>query len=564
MMHKLFRIGLAALLATVVYTASAQQQQQECPLVPKPVEAVAVEGSFTIDNNSVVLYDEEFAAQARLLQNELLEQCGISPILAPEGSAKGLSGRRIELRKASKKALAAEGAYTLHIGPEAILLNASNRQGMIHATMSLLQLARLAYHNTKGYVSRDTWNVYYYNDALNATPQEQSVTIKGWNISDSPRFGWRGLMLDEARHFFGKQKVKQLINYMALYKLNRLHWHLSDEQGWRVEIKAYPKLALIGGIGHNTDPFAPAQYYTQDEVREIVAYAAERGIEILPEIDMPGHATAITRAYPELSGGSKGSRKPNYTLNPGKEELYTFLNRVLKEVDALFPYQTIHIGGDELKDGNSVWNDNADIQNLMKRENLASFLDVEHYFAERVADSLFKMNNRIAAWDELAGLDLPSDKTIIYAWRPNRVEVIRKAVEKNYNIVFTPRLPMYFDYAQDSLQVHGVGWKKFGVNSYRKVYDWDYSEFDVDFSKGGNILGIQANMWTERVDTPNRLDYLLYPRIIALAENAWTQKELKDIDSFDQRLKEQFILLRVDDIYFNNPFDPTEHGEPPF
>lgn len=561
MMHKLFKIGLAALVATVVCTASAQQQQQECPLIPKPMEAMAMDASFTLDNRTAILYDEEFAPQAQLLQGELLAQCGISPILNPEGPQKGLSGTRIVLQRAKKLG---EEAYMLHIDNNIITLQASERKGMINATMSLLQLARLAYHTSKGYISRDTWNPFYYNDALNAKPQEEKITLQGWHISDSPRFSWRGFMLDEARHFFGKKKVKQLIDYMALYKLNRLHWHLSDEQGWRVEIKAYPKLALIGGIGHNTDPFAPAQYYTQDEVREIVAYAYERGIEILPEFDMPGHATAMVKAYPEFSGGAKGSRKPNYTLNPGKEELYYFINRILKEVDALFPFQTIHIGGDELKDGNSVWNDNADIQALMKRENLTSFLDVEHYFAHRVADSLFQMNNRIAAWDELAGLDLPNEKTIIYAWRPDKLEMLRKAVEKDYNIVFSPRKPMYFDYAQDSLQVHGVGWKKFGVNSYRKVYDWDYSTFDVDFSKGGKILGIQANMWTERVDTPDRLDYLVYPRIIALAENAWTAREQKDIENFDLRLKEQFRLLRADDIYFNNPFDPTEHGEPPF
>lgn len=556
MIRKLLSLLAVAMLATATFA-----QTTECPLVPKPVEAVAVDASFTLDNRTAIFYDEEFAPQAQLLQGELLAQCGISPVLNPEGPQKGLSGTRIVLQRAKKLG---EEAYTLHIDNNIITLQASERKGMINATMSLLQLARLAYHTSKGYISRDTWNPFYYNDALNAKPQEEKITLQGWHISDSPRFSWRGFMLDEARHFFGKKKVKQLIDYMALYKLNRLHWHLSDEQGWRVEIKAYPKLALIGGIGHNTDPFAPAQYYTQDEVREIVAYAYERGIEILPEFDMPGHATAMVKAYPEFSGGAKGSRKPNYTLNPGKEELYYLINRILKEVDALFPFQTIHIGGDELKDGNSVWNDNADIQALMKRENLTSFLDVEHYFAHRVADSLFQMNNRIAAWDELAGLDLPNEKTIIYAWRPDKLEMLRKAVEKDYNIVFSPRKPMYFDYAQDSLQVHGVGWKKFGVNSYHKVYDWDYSTFDVDFSKGGKILGIQANMWTERVDTPDRLDYLVYPRIIALAENAWTAREQKDIENFDLRLKEQFRLLRADDIYFNNPFDPTEHGEPPF
>ncbi len=420
-----------------------------------------------------------------------------------------------------------------------INISAGTREGIFLGLTSLIQLARLS------------------------PSQGNSVPIECWNIQDRPRYEWRGFMLDESRHFFGMQKVKQILDWMSLYKLNKFHWHLTDSPGWRIEIKQYPKLALVGGVGSHSDSNTPAKYYTQEEIKEIVRYASERYIDIIPEIDMPGHATAANRAYPEYSGGGSKTR-PDFTFHPGKEEVYGYLTNILKEVDALFPSQIIHLGGDEVHYGNEKWSTDEAIQALMKREKLKELPEVEHYFFHRIADSLFTMNNKLAGWDEIASSDLDPEKTIVYFWRPQRLDQLQKSLDKGFSIVMSPRLPMYLDYAQDSLQVHGVPWKRFGVNSYDKIYNFNPYEFDVSYPEKSNILGIQANLWTERIRSENRLDYLLFPRIAALAESAWTEEENKNLEDFNKRLKKQFPLYRKDKIYYHDPFEPTNTGEPAF
>jgi hexosaminidase len=335
----------------------------------------------------------------------------------------------------------------------------------------------------------------------------------------------------------------------------------SNCQGWRIEIKKYPKLALIGGIGNYGEEYTPAQFYTQEEIKEVVTYALERNIHIIPEIDMPGHASAASKAYPEFSGG--GSPKyPGYTFNPGKDSVYTYLTDILKEVDALFPSQVIHLGGDEVHYGNQDWNTNKDIQDLMKHEKMKNLKDVENYFFQRMADSLLLIHNKVAAWDEVADSKLSPEQTIVFFWRQNRPEQLQKSLDRKFNIVLCPRLPMYLDYAQDTLQVHGVDWRKFSCNSYQKVYSFSPQDIPVKYPQNCNILGIQANLWTERIETEDRLDYMLFPRIVALAENAWTKEMNKNIDSFNVRLKKQFDLYKKDHIYYSDPFSPKETGEP--
>jgi hexosaminidase len=210
-------------------------------------------------------------------------------------------------------------------------------------------------------------------------------------IHDWPRYEWRGLMLDESRHFIGMAEVKSLLDFMALQKLNKFHWHLTDSQGWRIEIKQYPLLTSIGGIGDLTNPNGPTQYYTQGQITEIVNYAHQRFIEIIPEIEMPGHATSAVKSYPEFNGGGSVSY-PNYTFNPGKEGTYTFLTNILREVTTLFPSHYIHIGGDEVQYGNEQWNSLPEIQQLMKKHELKNLGEVEHYFLNRMSDSIKNLN----------------------------------------------------------------------------------------------------------------------------------------------------------------------------
>ena len=510
--------------------------QNTCPLIPCPQNSSRINETFQLSNRCVIVYNEEFEPQAYLLQKELLRYTSIAVSTLPDKETQNsnIVYNIIKLKKGYK--FKTEG-YSLKMHTKDITITAEQPSGMINGIMSLIQLTRLS------------------------TQQDTLVPIECWEIEDNPLYAWRGFMLDEARHFCGIKKVKQILNWMALYKLNRFHWHLTDSQGWRIEIKKYPKLALIGGIGNYGEEYTPAQFYTQEEIKEIVTYALERNIHIIPEIDMPGHASAASKAYPEFSGG--GSPKyPGYTFNPGKDSVYTYLTDILKEVDALFPSQVIHLGGDEVHYGNQDWNTNKDIQDLMKHEKMKNLKDVENYFFQRMADSLLLIHNKVAAWDEVADSQLSPEHTIVFFWRQNRPEQLQKSLARKFNIVLCPRLPMYLDYAQDTLQVHGVDWRKFSCNSYQKVYSFSPQDIPVKYPKNCNILGIQANLWTERIETEDRLDYMLFPRIAALAENAWTKEMNKDINSFNIRLKKQFDLYKKDHIYYSDPFTPKETGEP--
>ncbi len=266
---------------------------------------------------------------------------------------------------------------------------------------------------------------------------KSGISVPCWRIQDQPAMGWRGFMLDESRHFFGKQTVKLLLDEMALYKLNRFHWHLTDEPGWRIEIKQYPRLATVGGIGNRTDTLAPAAYYTQEDVKEIIAYAAVRGITVIPEIDMPGHATAANKAYPEFSGGGT-AKYPEFTFNPGKEGTYQYLTNILREVNDLFPAHMIHIGGDEVSFGSASWNTDPYVQSLMKKEKLNTLVDVEHYFLRRMTDSVIAMRSKLLGWDEVSAAGLPVNETVVFWWRQEKPGQLKIALDKGYKVVLCP------------------------------------------------------------------------------------------------------------------------------
>lgn len=535
---------LTIFLLLVAVSHAATSDSEKCLIVPLPQSCTKVQKEFNLTNGTVILYDKALKKEAYYLQKELLKHKGIALILSELADAVNYDSR-IKLSLINpKKDDKQHGKYEIKMNSNEILITSDNKNGIFYGINSIIQLVRLAEY------------------------KEGKLNIDCWNIKDYPLYEWRGFMLDESRHFFGISKVKQLLDWMAFYKLNKFHWHLTDSPGWRIEIKKYPLLAYVGGVGNWSDKFlsywnpnASSQYYTQEEIKEIVSYASERYIEIIPEIDMPGHASAAVRAYPEFSGGGTQPRFPNYTFNPGKDTVYTFLTDILREVDALFPSQIIHLGGDEVHFGNKSWETDEAIQSLMKNNNLKDLKEVENYFFKRMSDSLFRFNNKLAAWDEVADSDLPPEKTIVFFWRQNRIEQLKKSLEKGYSIVLSPRLPMYLDYAQDSLQIHGVPLRS-GVNSYDKIYNFSKNDLDVIYPKESKILGVQANLWTERITSKDRLDYMLFPRIAALAETAWTEEKNKDIKSFDIRLNKQFDLYKIDNIYFYNPFEPKGTGEP--
>ncbi|MCC8174097.1 MAG: beta-N-acetylhexosaminidase [Odoribacter sp.] len=382
-------------------------------------------------------------------------------------------------------------------------------------------------------------------------------------IKDSPRYSWRGFMLDEARHFFGKEKVKQLLDLMAYYKLNKFHWHLSDEEGWRIEIKKYPLLTTVGGKGNWTNMNgSEAYFYTQEDIREIVAYAAERHIEIIPEIDMPGHATAANRAYSYLSGGAD-SKKPHFTFNVGKEEVYSFLGDVLREVADLFPSPYLHIGGDEVSFGIEAWNTDPDVQKLMREKGMKELREAERYFMHRMIDTVNALGKTIIGWDEIVDLNVDTAKSEVLWWRHDRVNMLKKALNRGYTTIMCPRRPLYFDFIQHKDHKWGRVWN--GFCPLEDVYsfpDKGLSEWDIPESDLKLIKGMQANLWTERVHTEQRLDFMIFPRLCALAESAWTEPANKDFSNFEIRLEQAYRLFDNIGIYYFDHRNPSKHAEP--
>jgi len=517
------------LFITIVFRLAAQQPI--CPLIPTPQDAVAQPGTFKVDKQTVLTSNSMLTKNVvQYIRQELLRLKQLPLAVASSKPEQGYIA--LELSGNTKD----DESYTLAIATNSITIKANSIAGLFNGASSLVQLI------------------------VGQKNENNAFQIPCWKIKDSPKYGWRGLMLDESRYFMGKEKVLDLLDWMAFYKLNKLHWHLTDEPAWRLEIKKYPKLALIGGVGDHNNPTKPAAFYTQLEIAEIVSYAAQRNITVIPEIDMPGHATAANRAYPQYSGGGS-AQHPDFTFDPGKEATYTYLTNILRETNALFPSGMLHLGGDEVSFGTDKWMQNEGIKQLMQQHQLSNLKDVEHKFMERMADSVYRLNAKLLAWDEMADINLPKDKTIIFWWRHDKLEQLQTALDKGYQTVLCPRLPFYFDFVQDSTHHAGRKWGK-RYNTLRDVYSFSADRLVKNKNQRQQILGIQANLWTETVTNNLRVDYLLFPRIAALAEAAWTQEKNKDYIQFEAKLKQQLPLYREQNIYFYNPFQPNEIPEP--
>ena len=406
-------------------------------------------------------------------------------------------------------------AYELHIKKSGIVIKASSDAGRFYALQSLNQLA-------------------------------EEETMYCGVIKDAPRFSWRGFMLDEARHFFGKDEVKQVLDMMARYKLNRFHWHLSDDQGWRVEIKAFPELTSVGGIGCYSDSKAPAKFYTQDEIREIVAYAAERHIEVIPEIDMPGHASAFNRVMPALKGNDR-------TVNPGKDETYATLKTIYSELAELFPGRYIHIGGDEVnKNG---WDNLPEVKALMEKEGLKSLNEVEEYFCRRLADIITSTGKNVVAWDDLIDSGTSPEGKVMLWWHTEHPEFLGQGADKGFDMVVCPDRPFYLDFVQDPDDKEGhLVWIK-AVNYMKEIYEYKIED-------NPKVIGVQSNLWSERVITHPRREYMIYPRILALAEKAWSLDSNIDYSAFLKRVEKEYKYLDTMDVHYYDFRNPERHPEP--
>ena len=501
-------------------------QHKKALIIPKPNHYEVENGQFCLPGKlSISAKADEFNGILEVFASQLEEHTNIS-------MRKKKSKACVKLIKLNLGGT--KEAYRLKIKPDEITVEATAPEGDFYGLQSVLQLIINAQQN-----------------GLN--------TVQCCNIEDQPRYSWRGLMLDESRHFFGIEETKKIIDMMVLHKMNKFHWHLTDGSAWRIEIKKYPLLTEVGGAGTKWNRNAPVKYYTQKEIKEIVAYAADRFIEVIPEIDMPGHATAANRAYPEFSGG--GSEKlPDFTFHPGKEGTYQFLTDILKEVADLFPSQYIHIGGDEVNYGNQQWPTLPEVQELMKKEKLKDLLAVEHYFVNRMADSIRTIGKKVMGWDEVVGAGLKKENTVVMWWRHDKKQLLKNAVEKGYETVMCPRRPLYFDFVQHDLHKDGRRWG--GFCPIEDVYAFPNAKMTgEEYYNSPKVKGIQANVWTETMHTIERLEFMIFPRLSALAEAAWTKDRNKNFEEFTDRLKWMLEFFEKQGISFFDPLQPDRIKE---
>lgn len=491
--------------------------------VPQPAAVELRAESFRLDPAAGIrctsegLQNEASYLRAQLAENSRADQKGPSR-----------KCRRVEL--SVDAALPTEG-YVLELQPRKVAIRGGSAAGVFYGIQTLLQ-------------------------------EMQDGVLPCGRIEDAPRYAWRGYMLDEARHFSGAARVKLLLDQMARFKMNRFHWHLTDEQGWRIEIKGYPRLATVGGTGCHSNPDTPAQYYTQEEIRDIVAYAAARHIEIIPEIDMPGHASASNRAYPEYSGGGT-EQHPDFTFNVGKEETYAFLTDVLREIAALFPSEWLHLGGDEVAYGSEAWKKDPHVQALMAREGFTTVKQAERYFMRRMADSVRMLGKTLVGWDELLDLGLDPQRSLIMWWRHDKPDYLRRSLDGTYTTILCPRKPLYFDFVQHADHKWGRIWD--GFCPLEDVYAFPDAWFDgwgMTPERSAHILGIQANVWSELMHTTERVDFMTFPRLCALSEAAWSQPDVKDYDDFMRRMEAVFASFDRLGIYYFDPRNPGHHPEP--
>lgn len=489
-------------------------------IVPKPVSVVQQAGNFTIDKNTVITGNKFTAPEARYLQEFIRLNYGwVLPV--KESNAQNLSGNAINLRTA--RAYRKENEYFLKIRTNAVEISGAGSTGLFYGIQTFLQIL---------------------------PPEKIPLPAKLQNIEiyDHPRFAYRGMHLDVSRHFFPAAYVKKYIDYLAAHKFNTFHWHLTDDQGWRIEIKKYPKLTdvgscraqtLTGRFGSGTyDGKKYCGYYTQAEIKDIVRYAADRHIKVIPEIEMPGHAVAALASYPEL-GCSGGPYKVFETWGvtdqvfcAGKENTFNFLESVLDEVIALFPSEYIHIGGDEAP--KAVWKTCPHCQKRIKDNELKNEHELQGYFTKRIENYLNNKGRKIIGWDEILEGNIKPSATIM-SWRGQKGGI--EGAQQKHNVIMTPDSYVYLDYSQTRNE------DSVTIGNYlplEKVYSFEPIPATLSAEESKYIVGGQGNLWTEYITNSSKLEYMLFPRMSALSEALWTAKDNRNWAEFEQKVPALF------------------------
>jgi hexosaminidase len=520
----------------------------QLPLVPKPVSLQAGQGAaFQLGSNTRISYGGEDSAAAELLALSLRPATGLSLTVVKSGSA-GVGNIHLQLGEVAN----AKGreAYQLVTRKEGVTLTARTPAGLINAGQTLRQLL-------------DT-GIYHPAKHNTASWQIPPVTI-----TDEPSYPWRGMMLDVSRYFFTKQYVLRYLDMMAMHKMNVLHWHLIDDCGWRIEIKKYPKLTEVGawrGQGNERT----GGFYTQNDIREIVAYAKARNVEVVPEIEIPAHTLAALAAYPELGCLGKQFEVPtHHSISPeiycvGKESTWEFLEGVMGEICGMFPFKFIHIGGDEAR--YQRWNDCEHCQKRMKKEGLKSAKELQGWATTRIENALKKHDKLIIGWDEILDCGV-SKQAGIMTW--NNLSTAVEGAKRGNPIVMSLTGHAYFDVAESKLPGEPPAASWIPPISLEKAYNWEPTPKGLDAPAAKNILGANGCVWSDQflhspsvlADKPGRgtaasegyVDYLSLPRMAALAEVTWTPLASRDYQDFSQRMKVHYLRYQQAGYKFRMP-----------
>lgn len=493
-------------------------------IIPQPLEQIDSKYQFVINSSTGIQYDDTFKISAQFLKSYIEEGSNIK--LENNNSISFLKD----------ESLSDEG-YSLEILPNNIEIKAKTDQGAFYAIQSLRQLLPAEFEN-------DTYT-------------KEDITIPCTTIKDEPQFKYRGMHLDVGRHMFSVDFIKKCIDALAMLKMNTFHWHLTEDQGWRIEIKKYPKLQEIAAfrnetlIGHYSDQ--PQQfdgkkyggYYTQEEIKEVVAYAQNRFVTVIPEIELPGHSQAAIAAYPEL--GCTGKQVDVVTswgvyeeIYCPKEETFTFLENVLDEVLALFPSEYIHIGGDEAP--KTRWKNCDHCQALIKKEGLKDEHELQNYFITRIEKYLNSKGRQIIGWDEILEGGLAPNATVM-SWRGTNGAI--EAAKQHHNVIMTPTSHSYFDYYQSENEDEPIAIG--GFLPLEKVYSFNPIPEELNEEEAKYVLGAQGNIWTEYMKTSKHVEYMMFPRILAMSEVNWSKQEIKNYPDFVKRVEN-----------FNNRLDALE------
>ena len=513
--------------------------QNQYNLVPFPKILVADEGKFSLKHNisiAVIGTEPAILTVAQMLAEQLKSASGLAiPVKKVKKAGSGIVIK--------ENVSLTEEAYKINVSNKMVEIEAKTGRGAFYALQTLYQLMP--------------------PEIFKKDQKIENLTVLNCKIEDEPRFGYRGLMLDVGRYFYPVASVKRFIDLMAFYKLNTFHWHLTEDQGWRIEIKKYPLLTSISSnrpetsLGHYRDKKFDGKphggFYTQNEIKEVIAYASQKFITIIPEIEMPGHSQAVLAAYPQL--GCNPDKiykvKTNWGVSEDvlcpREETFAFMEDVLTEVIALFPGPYIHIGGDECP--KTQWKESRFCQDLIKKLGLKDEHELQSYFIRRIDKFVTSKGKKLLGWDEILEGGL-SPNAMVMSWRGTAGGI--EAAKQNHDVVMSPNSFFYIDYYQGDSKTEPLA---IGGNlPLSKCYSFEPNLPELTPEEAKHVVGIQANLWTEYIDNIDYAEYMTYPRALALSEVSWSPKAVKNYAQFKKRVAGHLPTMDALNIHYSEAF----------